>query len=380
MALGLLNTTTPPIAVDFGVASMKALQIAQGDHPSLIAASCVETPQELRGDPIARLQFQLDALPSVVRKGKFRGKRIMVSAPAEHTWVQHMQIQRAPGANLSQLVAAQFQTQTGHDPGQLVVRHFEVCDTQRGSNTRTETICVATRRGFILKIVESLRAAKLDVVGGHSEHIALCRALPLLVGDTDAPTVALDLGYGATKLVITHGDKPVFAKTIEIAGRTMDEAASEQLGCGVVAARTRRLRAESLTAAQPAPAPAEDAAETATAVATQAKPAAADAAPRLDLTDQIEALTDEISMCLRYHAALFPETPAPRAVFVGGEARHEGLCRELARGIRLSAHVAEPLTTLEGAREKGRAVNINLEESQPGWAVPLGLCLSPADI
>ena len=372
MALGLLNTTTPPVAVDFGVASMKALQIAQGDRPGLIAASCVETPQELRGDPIARLQFQLDALPSVIRKGKFRGKRIMVSAPAEHTWVQHMQIQRAPGANLAHLVATQLQTQTGHDPHQLVVRHFEVCDTQRGSNTRTETICVATRRGFILKIVEALRAAKLDVVGGHSEHIALCRALPLLVGDTDAPTVALDLGYGATKLVITHGDKPVFAKTIEIAGRTMDEAASEQLGCGLVAARTRRLRAESLTGSGGA---AEPDAGAAPATAVAAEPAAA-----LDLTDQIEALTDEISMCLRYHAALFPETPAPRAVFVGGEARHEGLCRELARAVRLSAHVAEPLAALEGACEKGRAVNIDLDESQPGWAVPLGLCLSPADI
>jgi len=375
MAIGMLKATTPAIGVDFGASTMKVLQIAPGERPSLIAASCVETPAELLGDPLKRLEFQLDALPGVIRKGKYRGKRLIISAPAAQTWVQHLQVQRADGANMSQLVSTQLQTQTGHDPSSLVIRHYEVCETQRGSSSRTETICIATRRGLVLRMLQTLRAQKLEVAGVHSEHIALTHALPLLAGESagEGATVLLDLGYGTSKLVIAHGSKPVFAKTIEIAGRTMDELASEQLGCGLTAAQTRRLRAENLT--RPV-----DAGESEAATAVAAPPEEGARAGELDLSDQLEALTDEISMCVRYHNALFPDAPAARAVFVGGETRHEALGRELARALRLSAHVADPMAPIEGVNGKGRAVNIDLTEAQPGWALPLGLCLSPADI
>ena len=379
---GLLNSNTPPIAVDFGVSSMKVLQIAPGETRSLLAASCVETPQELLDDAMGRLEFQLAALPGVIKKGKYRGRRLMISIPAGQVWLQHLQVQRADGANMAQLVASQLQTQTGYDPATLVIRHHEVCDSQRGSASRTETICVAARRGLILKMLDSLRRHKLEVIGVHSEHLALGRALSVMAGPTEEEqaTVALDLGYGSSKVVIMHGEKPVFAKTIEISGSSMDALASEQLGCGVTAARTRRLRSERLVLAEPAGVGASagiSAREAATAaVGVRTRTSGTD----LDLGEPIEAISDEISMCLRYHKGLFPDMTVGKAVFVGGEARHEGLCRELARRVRLSAHVAEPLAALEGLGEKGRAVNIEFSEPQPGWAVPLGLCLSPADI
>lgn len=373
MALGMLKTTTPPIAVDFGASAMKVLQITPGERPTLIAASCVETPTELLADPLARLEFQLEALPGVIKKGKFRGRRLIISAPSSQTWVQHLQVQRADGANLGQLVATQLQTQTGHDPSTLVIRHYEVCETQRGSSTRTETICIATRRGLVLRMLETLRSHKMEVVGVHSEHIALSNALPMLTKDEGA-TVLLDLGYSTSKLMINHGAKPVFAKTIEIAGHSMDELASEQLGCGLTAARTRRLRAECLVGGNNSGSVAESATAVAPAPGTEARE------NDLDLSEQIEALTDEISMCVRYHNALFPDVPAARAVFVGGETRHEGLGRELAQALRLSAHVADPMAAIGGVGEKGRAINIDLTEGQPGWALPLGLCLSPTDV
>jgi len=387
----LLNSTTPPIAVDFGAASMKVMQIASGEPRSLIAAACVETPKEFLADPAGRLEFQLAALPGVIKKGRFRGRRLMISAPAGQTWVQHLQVMRAEGADLKQLVSAQLQTQTGVDPATLVIRHYEVCETARGSSSRTETICVATRRGLVLRMLETLRKQKLEVVGVHSEHLAISRAVPLLTGpsgaDADAAsdagpeaTVAIDLGYSATKLVITHGDKPVFAKTIEISGQTLDETVAGQLGCGELAARQRRLRAERLT---PARQPVGAGAPTGIPALDAAAPAASDPespAGALDLSDPIEGVTDETLMCLRYHRTLFPEVRLTSALFVGGEARHEPLCRALAERLRLSAHVADPLAVIDGASDKARAVNVDFSVPQPGWTVALGLCLSPADI
>lgn len=379
MAFGLLNSNTPVIAVDFGASALKVLQVSTGEEPGLIAAASVETPAELIGDPLERLVFQLEALPGVIASGKFRGKRLMISIPALQTWVQHLQVQRAEGADLKQLIPVQLQTQTGHDPSSLVIRHYEVCETQRGSSNRIEAICVAVRRGLVMKVLETLRAHKLEVVGVHSEHIALCRAIPQLVGSAGAEeaTLAIDLGYSSTKLVITHGDTPVFAKTIEVSGSSMDAAAAEQLGCGVSAARTRRLRTQELCrGSQPGEHTAPAAQDAATAVA----PVSAAGGETLDLHDQVEGLTDEIAMCLRYHDAMFPDNTVRRTVFLGGESRHDGLCGELARAIRLSAHVADPIATLSAGTKQNRVVNVDFSAPQPGWALPLGLCLSPADM
>jgi Tfp pilus assembly PilM family ATPase len=240
-------------------------------------------------------------------------------------------------------------------------------------------------------MLETLRKQKLEVVGVHAEHLAISRAMPLLTGPREASdetepeaTVAIDLGYGATKLVITHADKPVFAKTIEICGLTLDETAARQLGCGELAARERRLRAETLVpssatvgAGAPTGIPALDAAASAPDATGDE---AASSSATLDLSEAIEGVTDEAQMCLRYHRTLFPEVRLSSALFVGGESRHEPLCRALAERLRLSAHVAEPLAVIDGADDASRAVNIDFSQPQPGWTVALGLCLSPADI
>lgn len=84
-------------------------------------------------------------------------------------------------------------------------------------------------------------------------------------------------------------------------------------------------------------------------------------------------------MSLRYHASLFPRNPVERAVFVGGEARHAGLCEHVARSLRLPAEVADPTARLARAGNEA-CVGVDLSCPQPGWAVPLGLCLGPTDL
>ncbi|MBC7835562.1 MAG: hypothetical protein H7Y88_10760, partial [Phycisphaerales bacterium] len=99
----------------------------------------------------------------------------------------------------------------------------------------------------------------------------------------------------------------------------------------------------------------------------------------VDLSEPLEALTDDIAMCLRYHDSLFPGRKINRAIFVGGEARHRGLCQHVARTLRLPAQVADPLSRL--ARTGGeRCTNVDMKLPQPGWAVPYGLCISPTDL
>src|SRR5438045_2896576 len=64
-----------PIAVEFGTGALKILQVAAGDPPSLVAAACLETPDDLVLDHRKRLEFQIQGLPRLIKSGGFKGKR-----------------------------------------------------------------------------------------------------------------------------------------------------------------------------------------------------------------------------------------------------------------------------------------------------------------
>ena len=98
----------------------------------------------------------------------------------------------------------------------------------------------------------------------------------------------------------------------------------------------------------------------------------------IDLTEPLEWLTDEISMCARYHQTVFPNRTIDRAIFVGGESRHIGMCQQIAKLLRTSSQIADPLAHVKLPRSN-QLVNVDFGFAQPGWVVPYGLCCCPLD-
>jgi Tfp pilus assembly PilM family ATPase len=93
--------------------------------------------------------------------------------------------------------------------------------------------------------------------------------------------------------------------------------------------------------------------------------------------ETLECITDELQMCLRYYATMFPDRAVDRLVFIGGEARHRDTCQVIARALRLPAQLGDPLGRL--ARSGRSEAGPDFTQPQPGWAVALGLCLSETD-
>jgi hypothetical protein len=93
----------------------------------------------------------------------------------------------------------------------------------------------------------------------------------------------------------------------------------------------------------------------------------------------LDAITDELSMCLRYHHSVFRDRSVDRMIFLGGEARQKGLCQHVAKALRLPAHLGDPLASVatEGSLH---TPGVKLDEPQPGWAVACGLSTSPAEL
>jgi Tfp pilus assembly PilM family ATPase len=391
---GLMSQTALPIAADFGVGCLKVLQVEEGEPPKLVAAACVDTPDELREDHAKRLEFQLDAFTKLLKRSGFRGKRVVCAIPASRTFCKHMQFTKAAGVDLSSMVASVVPQQLGCDPSALVYRHVEVGPAQGG---KTEVICMAAARDTVTRLLDGIRGMRMEPVGMHGEAVAMLRSFDYLnrrETDQKLATLYLDIGAGSTKIVIAHGSKMVFARMTEVGGLAMDKTIAEQLKCRLSQARTVRMEMEDV-------APSRHVAGGGLAVlsaamkkdgvdgAAKPEPAGTQGGPhggaaeggnaRADLTEPLEILAEEVQMSVRYHDSLFPGRGVDRLVMLGGECRAKAMCQHLARVLRLPAQLADPMARVARTGKEPTS-GVDFKEPQPGWAVPLGLCVSPTDL
>jgi Tfp pilus assembly PilM family ATPase len=421
LSSSVVSPPAPPIAIDFGTAGLRLLQISSAEPPQLIAAAFSPTPEKLLGDPIARLDHQFASLPALVKAGGFSGRRAVCSLPASHTFCKHLQVPAEAGITPAESARGLVAAQLGCMSDSISFRAIETGATPGG---KSELIALAVAQAVIKRAMDAMRAAKLDPVGIHPECLALLRCFDHITrrtDDHDTVTLYLDLGAGGTRVFIAHGQGLVFAKSIGIGGHFLDQTAARQLKCPLEEARRQRLAIAAITA--PSRTDLSDvgagvmaagktlARKPLAAAASEAKPGEAPQADgnvatatdhraimppphtetveppksspmrgqRLDLSEPLDTLTDEIGLCLRYHQSVFPGKRLSRVVFVGGEARHTALCQHIARVLKTAAHVADPLARV-GRSGHEVTTGVDLREPQPGWAVAMGLCLSPTDL
>jgi Tfp pilus assembly PilM family ATPase len=387
-----------PVAIDFGAGALKVLHVQAGEPLALVSAACLPTPDELLPDAGRRLAFQLDALPRLLKDFDLKTKRAVCAIPAAQAFCKHMQFQLEPGVTIPALVRSAVPGQLGCDPSALVYRHVEVGPIAR--TTRTEVICMAAGRELVERLMRAVKECRLEPVGMHIEYSATLRAFDSITRreeDRKLTSLYLDIGAGSTKVVIAHGRELVFARAIDMGGRHLDATLAKQLKVGLGEARAHRLAMAEIVGVK-RPAKAEHANGSARpareaiaidrrhgAVPTGFTPNLAVEAriefepPTADLSEPLEILTDEIWMCLRYHESVFPDRRVDRAIFFGGEARHLGLCQHIARTLRLPAQVADPMASLARSGRESTP-GVDFRQSQPGWAMTLGLCLSPTDL
>ncbi len=381
MSKGLHLQSALPIAIDFGVGSLKVLQVNAGPPLSVVAAACVETPEDLLGDPVKRFEFQALALPRVVKAGGFTSRRAACAIPAAQGYCKHMQLASGNGAAIAAQVRGAVSAQIGCDPSALIFQHLEVGPvTREGGAGKTEVICMAASRDLIERFLSAVRSARLDLVGVHSEVVALIKAMSSIGPQGDnasAASLYLDIGAGVTKVAIAQGARLLFARPIELGGRHLDHAIARQTRTDLAEARQIRLGLRDLSAAAGAAA-AGPASGGGAAVAVAEADYTTRQAVRA-VTEPLEILTDEVAMCLRYYESLFPGTRPARVTFLGGEARHVALCARIARSLKLPALTGDPMA---GVARTGKepARGVDLSGAQPGWAMVLGLALCPMDL
>lgn len=408
MAISMFSSQALPIAIDFGAASIKMLQVMPDDPPTLVAAAELEIPDAMRNDLSARIQFLGEQIPLLLRKLRFKGKRAMFSIPSVHTFVQHVQAPTTGPIVGEEFINSTLTAQTGYAASNLVIRTTEVAETVRDGHTRKETICFAVSKDVVMRHIDLLKRCKLEVVGVHTEQQAISWAFNHLARrreDEEKINLIVDLGWASTKAAISHGRKLLFAKTISLGGMHVERAASAARGCDVTAARAM-LRADS-EGELAAFCREHNKAEALNAVPRVALAGAGSAGGRRDsnsavamdrrsgqqprsliattpgsgqggsalmseANEIVESIADELAMCLRYHQVHFGEHRIEQAIFAGGEANHLEYCRRIADRLDVKAILADPMARVRGV-ESGSVAGISAGTMLPGWTVACGL-------
>lgn len=405
MSLGLTKGNLSPIAIDFGVSSLKVLQVADGETPSIVASASVETPAELLGKDTERLHYQFSVLPKILKGKGFKGKRAVCSIPAYQTIVHHFLLPNNPGISRDDLLAQQILTIAQRDPGSLILREFETGELIRNGQKHESLLCIAMPREVVMQHMEALRACRLETVGVHSEHLAMLRVFDPITrrsNDRNLYSMYIDLGYGSTKIVIAKGRHPVAARTIPIGGRDLDLTSAKATKCSLAQARERRCRrmdgydavnrvfwpasgsaaelAESLKVQTQNPSTAtateQDRREGATP-AGHIEVAANPSVHRPAACETMEILLEEIAITTGYLESLHPDKSLNRIIFVGGESRMADACELISSMLGIPAQIASPTCTLD---PRGTSEETDFTIPQPGWSVAVGLCVSPTDL
>ncbi len=434
-----------PIAIDFGADSLKLLQVVPDARPQLVDAAAMPMPEHARFNAAARLDFAAEAVRSLLKQHRFKGRRVQMVIPAFQTLIQHLAVPRQDSEEVDELVDTELRQRLHVEPSRMVVRNVSVGQFVRNGQSLHEVICQAASREVVMGYIDVARRCRLDVVGMHSEPQCILRAFGHLYTrpeDAQRVTCFLDIGAAVTKVVIAHGSQMVFAKTIQAAGDHMTRQYAQRHKLSFSEARQARMAgAGPATPAEPATAAPEPAMTPALAAApSRAQPVGATAGtgcgpqdadavpggtgiPSLDAqmgltppgrplqrpddepdeprplqpptslqsptrsadddadgTDTIECLIEELQFCMRYYQRLFPDKQVEKLVFLGGESRDVPKCQQIARAVRVAAQLGDPFARLTRLTRRAKPGSVDLNQPQPGWAVPMGLCLSEANL
>ena len=436
--LGLVQSwfapTSNPIGVDFGSDSLRMAQVEPGDGGEyrLVAAASADVPAQMRQDPTARINFYADTVRDLLASGNFRGRRAILSLPAASTFIQHLRMPRLEEEELKKALPWEARGKLPIDPTHAVLRHIVAGEIYQDQEQKNEVILMAAARELVNQLLAAASKAKLDVVGMNVEAKAVVDCFTHIYRrktDADLTTCFVDIGSSGTRAVIAKSGQILFARSIPIGGEHFNRAVANGLKMSLEDARVLRIKlcamqAQAAQAAQAAseqgrPAPSQPAfrqphaeqsleqafpllgaamaksGATATAAAPRAaRPAAEAAAPAAGfegggepqekarlveqaLREPLNKLVEELDLCRRYHETTFHSKPVDRLVFIGGEARHRGLCMHVARSMSLAAQVGDPLVRMGRTSDVGVESGIDRRQPQPSWSVAIGLSMGP---
>ena len=350
-----------PIGIDLGTGSLKLAQMRIPTQKvfELGAAAWAQFPAETDGNLQQRVAYAAGVINEKLKDKRFRGRHCVLGLPACHVSVQHVKLPMLPPAQTQAAIRQELAQKLPYSVNDAVIRHTLVGDIIGDGERRQEFIVAAVERGTLETYLDIARLAKLELVGVNVECAALVECFSRLfrrASDATRPILFIDMGLCSTQVVLTHGDKLVFARNLLHGERQIDQAVAEGLHITPQQAHDLRWNFQPTNPFQ----------------ATQER-------IYKSIDPSLDMLADEAMQCLRYYDSVFRNMPVERVIFLGGQAHDKHLCQSFAQRLNLPAQIGDPLMRVQNVEQSGielPAVNESGQrEPQPKWAVAIGLSL-----
>jgi type IV pilus assembly protein PilM len=350
------NNKIQPIGLDVGHSMIKMIQLSCHDQMVRVEAAEEELiDRNLEPGSQAWREKVIELLQAMYRQGGFTGGQVVSCLPSDLLKIKSLRLDTNDPEQIEEIIQSEVAQRFGMDPQLDEIRYLVAGNVYQGEEIKNEVIFFGISRQQLAEHISLLEAANLVPVSIDTVPCALFRSFQTTLRrreDKDVVSVFVDLGSKYTTVIIGRGQEISFVKQIAIAGDQLNEQVALRLGIDIDEAVQLRMRLRDPETG---------------GIDAETKRAVIDA-----MTNSIEDLAHEISLCFKYYAVTFRGQRPSEAVFAGGEAYESALMDALHRHLGVTIRVAEPLRGYDLSKANfNRRRNPQMCE----WAIAVGLAL-----
>ena len=369
---GLFANKAWPIGMDIGTESVRLLQLAPtGDLIQAVACGRWWFPESVGDDPKARRDAMIEPVRKMLKGRRFRGRQVITALSCDQIEIKNVRLPMMPDSQIRQAVEAEAADRFDFPVQGNQLNFLRSGTVRSGNEVRNEVVMLAARDEIIQDHIAMLEEMGLYPDHIEAEPVALFRNQLRYLrrqADEEAVSVVIDIGVRGTCVVVARGREPVFVKFIDIGGRRMTEAVARQLNLNYHDARQMRLRAAKIRS-RGGDRRGDDHNDT-------PDRSSVDWTIRDAIRSEVESLSREIALCLRYCSVTFRGLRPEGVMLMGGQAC-DPLCVDMiAEQLNMDCSVCQPLRNVESsAADFGE----DRRSLMTDWALCTGLALYHAD-
>lgn len=347
------------IGLDIGTSAVRAVQMSVGRSGAKLErlGQVRLLDSSVRDGEIADPDQVADALRTLWRDWKFKGKKVALGVANQQVVVRQVDLPWLPEAELRESIQFQVQEYIPIPLDQATLDYQVLEEYENAEGQRfVRVLVVAAQSLMVDAILQSIRKAKLEPTLLDLDAFALLRALA--PGDVIAERTGemlVDIGSAVTNVVVHDNGVPRFVRVLLMGGHAITDGLMSALGLTFEEAEQTKA---SLGLPPPgAPAPEGEAARI--------------------VAERADRFVDEVRGSLDYYTAQTEAVQVERVLLTGGGALLRNLPDRLQQALRVPVEVAQPLETL--AVGKVGLDDAQLGQAEPFLSVAIGLALGAAE-
>ena len=357
----LFKQKPQPIGLDVGHSLIKMIQLSCYDQTIRVEAAEEETiDRNLEPGSEPWRQQVTELLQKMYREGGFTGNEVITCLPSDFVKIKSLRLDTSDPEQIEETIRTEVAERFGMDSQCDEIRYMVAGNVYQGEEIKNEVIFFGIDREQLAAHIRLLEEANLMPVSIDTVPNALFRSFQATLRrreDRELVSVFVDLGSKYSTVIIGKGQGIVFVKQIPIAGDQLNEQVASSLGISMEEAAQLRIRLHTPDNG---------------GIDKETSRAVIDA-----MTNSIEDLAHEISLCFKYYAVTFRGQRPAEAVFAGGEAYEAVLMDAIRRHLGMDIRIAEPLRGYDLSKANfNRRRNPQMCE----WAVAVGLALKGMEL